>query len=616
MRFARWFAAGCLGMGCGVPVAAGVSDALSAASLTAPMPDRVEVARRTATQAPPFVIALEGVGNDDVLRESVAPLAAALRERYPERDVDVRVIPSGAFVESVREMAAPFVIASAATTVRMMLEDGVVPLTAREVVRRGRIRGNGGLLVARAERNDLTDLASLRGTVVAVQGSQVFGVWDWLRGRLLEEDLGPDDYFKFVLWRAFEMPEVLDAVLSGRADVGLLSACEYERLVEDGLLEKAALKPVALMPAQGAVCLASTPGYADWIFSYASGVDGEEVRRVAAVLFSMPAGKGVRWGVTVDVAPVRALMEKLHYGPFAYLDERGFVGLVRRWGGWMAGVAAALCLLLLHALRSNHLVRVKTRELRRALDRTRRLEAQARATRERLSELERRGVVSQLSSMFAHEVKQPLAAVANYAAGLKFSLGRGTPEAREILDEIGREAARAADIVERVRAYAKGRNKPLESVDLTQAVLSAAKLVEQHATTGVPVDVEIDGEASRAIVAGDALELELLALNLIRNAAKAARAAGRRARVFVRLAPAGGHWSLSVSDTGARLSDEALRRIADCGAALSGEGLGIGLSLCRGIAERHAGSLKFTRSETGGLLVHFVVPKRSDEGES
>lgn len=578
-----------------------------------------------------FVFAIEETGSNEAYLAILKPLVDGLRLSFPDRHVILRQIPSQGFAETVKNEHIPFVVATSGTMVVLMDVAGAVPLAARE-----RTAGDdrtataaGGLLIVDANRHDLETLESLKGARVAVASSVAFGPWQWLQGRLLTDGMDPAKYFS-AIWRLNEVPDVFNAIASGRADVGLLETCTYERMVERGLLDPEAFRPVAMMYSTTAnaesrettppvVCRSSTPLIPDWTLGYLPSAKSGAVRRVAAVAFSIPEGEAGRWGTRVDLSNVRILMQALHWGPYAYLDEQSFAGFVRRHSEVFLSIFAIFAFVLFHALRSRHLVRVKTRDLKTALEEKNRMEEEARVTRERLSAIERVGLLSQMSSMFAHELKQPLSSLSNYIGGLRLWNARQKMSdadrkmTEEALTAMAEETSRITEIVNRVRGYARASTEPLAPVDWGAIIRRAIGLIERHDARRVPIFIAPSEwlapegkQDAPAMVLGDALELELLVLNLVRNAAHAAMSE-RDGFVSVSLIEEDGRFILHVTDNGPRLSEAGFARLTGYGDSVKQEGLGIGLSICRGIADRHGAVLHFHQLPTQGICAEVVI---------
>ena len=104
----------------------------------------------------------------------------------------------------------------------------------------------------------------------------------------------------------------------------------------------------------------------------------------------------------------------------------------------------------------------------------------------------------------------------------------------------------------------------------------------------------------------DALELELLTLNLMRNAGHAAFDV-RGGFVSVSLTLEKGRYWLRVTDNGPKLTPEQFARLTGYGESVKQEGLGIGLSICRGIVDRHGGTLRFYQLPVAGICAEVVI---------
>lgn len=622
--------------------AASFSDALSGASadparMRWPVGEgeRIFRADELPAREGDFWIAFEDAGaGEDVLRQSLAPLVGLLRERYPERRVVVARIPSGIFAEEVRRQKIPFVMAASGTMVSLMQNAEVVPLASRGT-------DAGALLVVRVGRETPT-LGALEGTRLVYADSALFGPKAWLDVRLLSEGWKPDQFWSASDRRARVLPDVLTPLALGRADAALLPGCLWEKLLEDGLVDAAAFRPVGAQSSPGR-CLSSTARYPDWMLGYAPSASDETLRQLAAVVFELggegrsgslfPKERSFRWEARVDLGDVRAAMEALELGPWAGSSEAGVRKFLARHKDKAALAVLLLVLLILHSLRANHLVHVRTAELTDALHARDCMEEEAKRGRERLSAMERAGILSQMSGMFAHELKQPLAAVRNYVGGLKLrqKMKSGAdPLTMEVLDAIDEEVSRAAAIVERVRSYAKAGDRAHGPMNVASALRRAVDYARRHDSRCAPVLVVPGGplgttseEDAPVMVWGDALELELLILNLVRNASHAATSLSREeneepaVRVSMRLEP-GRTGDLRVvvliEDNGPVLTQEQFARLTGLGESIKQEGLGIGLSICRGIADRHGASLNFARREPHGVAARVSLPVWEDDG--
>lgn len=246
-----------------------------------------------------FVFAVEETDRNESYIRMLASLAEGLRVAFPDRRTHIRQIPSRGFIDVVRAEKIPFVFATAGTMVALVNESGAVPLAARERLNTHAEESSqsaaGGLLVVDAKRRDLGSLESLEGARIAVESSVAFGPWQWLAGRLLADHHDPRKFFSEAVWRPHDVPEVLNAVLSGRADAGLISVCTFEALAAEGMIDPKAFRPAAVLKRTPGACLSSTPLYPDWTLGYMAWADGNQVRRVAPLPSACPrttAGAG------------------------------------------------------------------------------------------------------------------------------------------------------------------------------------------------------------------------------------------------------------------------------------------------------------------------------------
>ncbi|MCI6530669.1 MAG: response regulator [Mesosutterella sp.] len=207
-----------------------------------------------------------------------------------------------------------------------------------------------------------------------------------------------------------------------------------------------------------------------------------------------------------------------------------------------------------------------------------------------------------IASMLAHELRQPLVVITNYAQGLRIRLSR-SPVDRGILlsslDEIEAAGERADEIVEHVRNFVKGwRSSPVE-LDLGQEVEKIIRTFKRHCSSGIAVSFEA---SPRLSVRAGPVELGIIFMNLLRNSEEACRKndRGTPGRIAVRIGRRGERSVVRGQDNGPRLTDEALERMQKLGRPSSGEGLGLGLGITRELAEGCGGSVGIERCEPQG----------------
>lgn len=199
----------------------------------------------------------------------------------------------------------------------------------------------------------------------------------------------------------------------------------------------------------------------------------------------------------------------------------------------------------------------------------------------------------------------------NFGGGLKLYLkGKSEdPLVQEALSEISTQADRLSKIIQRVRTYAKRQHHEVKKENLSE-IIDRALVSFRRSSISTGVDVEVKAPVTANLLA-DALELELLIVNLLKNAAAACRDSQDKI-INVQLSEATNEWMLSVSDHGQVISDKLLSQLSHPTKSLS-DGLGLGLSICRLIAESHGGKLTFKPNTPKGLVVTLHLPKVNEE---
>lgn len=230
------------------------------------------------------------------------------------------------------------------------------------------------------------------------------------------------------------------------------------------------------------------------------------------------------------------------------------------------------------------------------------------------SELAHVGRVSEmgtLASSLAHELNQPLAAIANYCEAARDLLDRssdsGTLEmVREALDEASKQSIRAGQIVRRLRDFmSHGESeRRLESLPKLVGEANALALVgsREH---GIDVQIDLDPKAGEVFV--DRIQVQQVLINLIRNAIDAMVESPRRS-LRISTLKQDGMVRVTVSDTGTGISEPIAEQLFQPFVTSKKAGMGIGLSICRTIVEAHGGRIWFEAGADGGTAFSFTLP--------
>ncbi len=227
-----------------------------------------------------------------------------------------------------------------------------------------------------------------------------------------------------------------------------------------------------------------------------------------------------------------------------------------------------------------------------------------------LAHVSRVTAMGTLATSIAHELNQPLTAIANYVETASHLLSEPTENTiaivREALDECAKESIRAGQIVRRLRDYVSRGETEREVVLLSRLVNEASALAFASAGSQIlEFDVRI-GTDDRVLV--DRVQVQQVLVNLIRNAIEAMQAApySRLTITSVRREP--GFVEVIVSDSGPGLAAEVAARLFEPFVSTKSTGMGVGLSISRTIIEAHEGRIWADASPMGGTSFHFTLP--------
>lgn len=225
----------------------------------------------------------------------------------------------------------------------------------------------------------------------------------------------------------------------------------------------------------------------------------------------------------------------------------------------------------------------------------------------------RLSAVGTMASALAHELNQPLTAVANYLEAGRDLLDAPAPETREILREALSEAAvqavRAGEIVRKLRSYVARGEVEARPVFLAQVVEDAVALSKtSRERADIPVTVQQAADIRRVIA--DPIQIQQVIINLLRNAMDAL-ADRPEAQIVIRAVQDDEPClvSIEVCDNGPGLSAEMKDSLFKPFATTKVQGMGLGLSICQTIIEAHGGTIRAVSSPQGGTCFRFTLRK-------
>jgi len=253
------------------------------------------------------------------------------------------------------------------------------------------------------------------------------------------------------------------------------------------------------------------------------------------------------------------------------------------------------------------------------ITRRRETEIELREQRAELAHVARISTMGELAASLAHELNQPLTAIlSNAQAALRF-LGRNPAEleeVREILLDIVKDNSRAGEVIRRMRALVKKEKIEFASVDLSGLIRDVVMLVHSDAVLQ-NVKITLDLKNDLSFVQGDKVQIQQVVLNLMLNAFDAmTECAVSEREVKLRMeADSSGFIQVAVSDSGMGVSRDKLDKMFQPFFTTKGEGLGMGLSICRSIIEAHGGQLWAENNLARGATFYFTLPVEREQGQ-
>lgn len=461
----------------------------------------------------------------------------------------------------------------------------------------------------------LTDIAT--GSYrVAATSSDSFAGFTIAKEPFAEKNLSWQAAFKNIVFTSNRNPlEVLNAVKTGTADVGIVPACFIEQVMIRNQAHLSDYRVINPQPVTEMACQHSTNAYPSLMVSYRNGVDRNYILDMTNALLGLKLPFGTTWSMPENTRELYDLMYHLRIGPY---NNVTYSAIYRTFSENRTIFITAIFLIVagfFYNLIISVEVASRTKALKRALAEKDRISKQQEQTNECISRLERTGIVGQMSSMIAHELKQPLATVSNYSRGLLRRIERGSADKDtivKILKEIEYHTVRANDIVDHVRSYAKPHEVKREEHDLRDIVAKTVATFEKSGRTTVPVIVE--GER-HALVEADDWEIELALLNLLKNSADAFTEIHPAMRdededvIRIRIEDHEDTWWIRVIDN-AKLVDESFtEQFFQKLETTKAHGLGLGLSIVSSLAERHAGRVWAEPNPGRGVIVTIELPK-------
>ncbi len=258
--------------------------------------------------------------------------------------------------------------------------------------------------------------------------------------------------------------------------------------------------------------------------------------------------------------------------------------------------------------------------VRRLIGGQKRAEEEARKRLNQLAHRERLATISDRGSELAHELNQPLSAIAHYARAGRHQArtlkGENRDQVIDLLNRIAEQADRAGEIIRRVREFVRRAECPRSVVDLNDLVRQLVVLLEVE-TRAHDVGLELALGRSLPKVTIDRIQIQQVITNLVHNAMEATQEMPQRRRTVTIRTSLGAENELEVAveDKGEGLEEEDVERLFEPFYSRKADGMGLGLAISRSIVEAHGGRLEAAPGAEEGTTLRFTLPIEGEGGE-
>lgn len=231
--------------------------------------------------------------------------------------------------------------------------------------------------------------------------------------------------------------------------------------------------------------------------------------------------------------------------------------------------------------------------------------------RQNIAHIERLNTTGEMAAGIAHEVNQPLTAIANYCRVAMRLLEHDTLDRtalHELLEKVNVQSERASQVIQRIRSYVKKPGVGLQDVDINSLIAEVITLAEVDSRIN-DVVVHLEPGDNLPLVIIDTVQVQQVALNLIRNAMEAsACTVGQLLDVVVKTSLAGSSVCVEVIDQGVGVDTGDEQQLFATFYTTKENGMGIGLSICQSIINAMGGDIGFRRNRGCGSTFYFTLP--------
>ena len=610
---------------------------------SSPAPARQESAPSQATPvqtlAEPIRIGVLATRGPALARAQWQPLLRWLAQRVPGHRFVLHPLGLDELAEAVAREHLDFVITNPGQSVSLARQYPLAWLATLKSPAGGDNLAIGAALVVPAQA-PYRHWRDLEGQAVAAVSENAFGGYLAYRFEAGEQGVRLEHFFSTVQFTGFPLDRLVERLAAGEVAAAIVPVCQLERMEREGKVARGAYRVLDDQAPAGFDCQSSTRLYPNWSFAKTERASPALALAVTRALFDLPADSeaaiaadSAGWTVPTSELAIDRLLKALDRHPLQGPWWQAAWHWLRQHQQWGWGALALVLLLGGHHLLLQYLF---NRSQRRLLAARHQLEQKGR----QLAQARRLAELGELGANVAHEINQPLSAIANYSQGALLRLDRlaqdpAQASLRQALEQIGLQVQRITQTVNRLRARLQKRPPRFEPCDLPTLVAELRPLLEQMLA---PLDVAftLHWRGQPRPLPLDGTGMEQLLVNLVKNGAEsaaqrvaksAAKSAAKKARAAVH-SPA--HPPMQApAQAPARVelliafeAQGLLLEIRDNGAGLrvpatelqqafysdKPDGMGLGLAICREVVESHRGQFSLENLSPHGCLARVTLP--------
>lgn len=471
----------------------------------------------------------------------------------------------------------------------------------------------GSLIVARAEDRNINTLRQLKNKrLAAIDPNSFQGLILPLNEiKDLRED--PDRFFSKIFYMGHDHEKRIEALKEGKVDAVVLPTCYYEHKLSQGKNILEGLKIVGEKESSIA-CRTSTKLYPNWaLMIITSKFTSEEVKKILTTIYQMPSYKGLQWVAPGDYSGVEQIYKKLHRGTYT-TPPFSLKAFLVKYQSVFWTIFAFILIWIYFTLRTARLVTLRTAQLRKAMEEERKKSRELKAMTERYASVRKSMILSQISSMVAHELSQPLGSILLYVNGIKNLIKSQTVSVVERSNlflqanrKIEESALRAQQIVQDIRAYARGGRENFSCSSIGE-VLRQTTTFFINSNDLPPQTLSLNIEDPDTTVSCILVEIEIAIQNLLKNSLEANKQ-NPTFKIWVNGKKVeDDFYEIVVTDNGREVTNELVLNLSEPTTSKKKDGLGIGLSIVKSIVELHYGNIVFEKNSFDGLTVRIRLP--------